>query len=51
MSLARRYYGDSRRWIDIYEATNAKAAQDPSYHKIGNPSYLLPGWKLWIPEP
>ena len=51
MSLARRYYGDSQRWKDIYEATNAKAAEDPSYHKIENPSYLLPGWKLWIPEP
>jgi nucleoid-associated protein YgaU len=51
MKLARRYYGDALRWIDIYEATNAKAAQDASYHKIGNPSYLLPGWKIWIPEP
>ena len=49
--LARRYYGDSSRWIDIYEATNAKAAQDPSYHRIGDPNYLRPGWKLWIPEP
>lgn len=51
MSLARRYYGDSLRWKDIYEATNAKAARDPSYHKLKDPSYLLPGWKLWIPEP
>jgi nucleoid-associated protein YgaU len=51
MSLARRYYGDSLRWVEIYDATNAKAVQDPSYHKLKNPSYLLPGWKLWIPEP
>ena len=51
MKLARRYYGDSRRWIDIYEATNARAAHDPAYHVIWNPNLLLPGWKLWIPEP
>ena len=49
--LARRYYDDWRRWTDIYEATNAKAAQDPSYHIIGDPNLLLPGWKLWIPGP
>jgi nucleoid-associated protein YgaU len=51
IKLARRYYGDPGRWIDIYEATNAKAVQDPSYHEIGNPNWLSPGWKLWIPEP
>jgi hypothetical protein len=51
IKLARRYYGEPGRWIDIYEATNAKAVQDPSYHKIENPNYLAPGWKIWIPEP
>jgi nucleoid-associated protein YgaU len=51
IKLARRYYGNPQRWIDIYKATNAKAAQDRSYHKLTNPNYLQPGWKLWIPEP
>ena len=51
LQLARHFYGDPRRWIDIYEATNAKAAHDRSYHRIGNPDLLLPGWKIWIPEP
>ncbi len=49
--LARRFYGDPERWIDIYDATNAKAAVDSSFHVIVNPNYLLPGWKIWIPEP
>ena len=49
--LARRFYGDSERWINIYNATNARAAVDSSYHVIVNPNYILPGWKIWIPEP
>lgn len=48
--LARRFYGNPNRWIDIFNATNAKAAVDHTYHVIVNPNYLLPGWKIWIPE-
>lgn len=47
--IARSVYNDSRRWRDIVEATNAKAAEDPSFHAIRNPNLIRPGWKLWIP--
>lgn len=48
--LARKFYGDPLRWVDIYNATNAKAAVDHSYHVIVNPNLIRPGWKIWIPE-
>jgi nucleoid-associated protein YgaU len=51
MGLARRFYGDDSRSEDIYNATNAKAADDPSYATIDNPNILEPGWKIWIPFP
>jgi len=51
MGLARQFYGDGSRWEDIYSATNAKAAEDPSYATIYNPNVLTPGWKIWIPLP
>jgi len=51
VQLARRYYGDPGRWLDIYEATNAKAAHDRSYHKIADPNVVWPGWKIWFPGP
>lgn len=51
MGLARQFYGDGSRWEDIYNATNAKAAEDPSYATIENPNVLTPGWKIWIPLP
>ncbi len=49
--LARRFYGDAGRWVDIYNATNEMAARDRSFHRIGNPNLLMPGWKIWIPQP
>ncbi len=51
MGLARQFYGNGSRWEDIYNATNAKAAEEPSYATIENPNTLAPGWKIWIPLP
>lgn len=51
MGLAREFYGDPERWVDIYEFTNAMAESDPSFATIADPSVIEPGWKLWIPTP
>ena len=51
MGLSREFYGDASRAEDIFNATNAKAAEDPSYATISNPNILEPGWKIWIPVP
>lgn len=50
MDLSRRFYGDPSRWTDIYKATNTRAAEDSSFAKIKDPRFILPGWKLWIPD-
>jgi Bacterial Ig-like domain len=50
MELARRYYGDPARWVDIFVATNAKAYEDPSYAILVNPNYIVAGWQIFIPE-
>ncbi len=51
MGLAREIYGDASRAEDIFNATNAKAAEDSSYATITNPNILEVGWKIWIPLP
>ena len=51
MGLSRQFYGTSDRWVDIYEASNAKAAEDSSFNAIEDPNTLDPGWKIWIPLP
>ena len=51
MGLSREFYGNASRAEDIFNATNAKAAEDPSYATINNPNILEPGWKIWIPFP
>lgn len=51
MGLAREIYGDASRAEDIFNATNAKAAEDSSYATISNPNILEVGWKIWIPLP
>jgi hypothetical protein len=51
MGLSREFYGDASRAEDIFNATNAKAAEDPSYATISNPNILEVGWKIWIPLP
>jgi nucleoid-associated protein YgaU len=50
MDLSRRFYGDPSRWTDIFTATNARATEDSSFAKIKDPRFILPGWKLWIPD-
>ncbi len=51
MGLSREFYGDASRAEDIFNATNAKAAEDSSYATITNPNILEVGWKIWIPLP
>jgi hypothetical protein len=50
VDLARRYYGDPSRWVDIYVMTNTKATLDPSYAFLSDPNYVAAGWKIFIPE-
>ena len=51
MGLSREFYGDASRAEDIFNATNAKAAEDSSYATITNPNILEVGWKIWLPLP
>lgn len=51
MGMSREFYGDASRAEDIFNATNAKAAEDSSYATITNPNILEVGWKIWIPLP
>jgi DNA-binding beta-propeller fold protein YncE/mono/diheme cytochrome c family protein len=48
--LADKYYGEMMWYPAIVSATNAKAAEDSSYHKIDNPDLIEVGWKIWIPS-
>jgi hypothetical protein len=48
-ALAEQFYGDWNLWPLIFEATNARAAEDESFHSISDPDLIPPGWKLWIP--
>ena len=50
MDLARRYYGDPARWVDIFVATNAKAYTDPSFAILLDSNVIVAGWKIFIPE-
>ncbi|MDX1435394.1 MAG: Ig-like domain-containing protein [Anaerolineales bacterium] len=50
VDLARRYYGDASRWVDIYVATNTKATLDSSYAFLSDPNFVQAGWKIFIPE-
>lgn len=49
VKIASAFYGDGRAWRAIFDATNAKAASDPSYARISNPSLIRVGQKLWVP--
>ena len=51
MGLSREFYGNDSRTEDIFNATNAKAAEDSSYATITNPNILEVGWKIWLPLP
>jgi fermentation-respiration switch protein FrsA (DUF1100 family) len=48
--IAGRTLGDLGAFNLIIEATNAKAAVDPSYATIDNPNILTLGWKLCVPH-
>ncbi len=48
--LADKNYGDVLAWPIIWEATNAKAAEDDSFAVIDNPNLIEVGQKLWIPD-
>jgi hypothetical protein len=47
--LADKNYGDVLAWPIIWEATNAKSAEDDSFAFIENPNIIEIGQKLWIP--
>jgi len=51
MGLSREFYGNDSRTEDIFNATNAKAAEDSSYATISDPNILEVGWKIWLPLP
>jgi branched-chain amino acid transport system substrate-binding protein len=48
--LADKNYGDVLAWPIIWEATNAKAAEDSTFAVIENPNLIEVGQKLWIPD-
>jgi branched-chain amino acid transport system substrate-binding protein len=48
--LAEKNYGDVLAWPIIWEATNAKSAEDTSYAFIEDPNLIEVGQKLWIPD-
>lgn len=48
--VAEKYLGDVYAWPVIWDATNAKAATDPTYTRIENPDVIEVGQKLYIPS-
>jgi peptide/nickel transport system substrate-binding protein len=49
-NIAEKYLGNGAAYPAIVDATNKKAAEDPSFATIVNPSLIQPGWKLWVPS-
>jgi len=49
--LADKFLGDVFAWPAIWEATNAKAAEDDAYARIANPNIIEVGQTLYIPTP
>jgi len=47
--LADKFYGDPPAYLLIFEATNAKSAEDDSYVPIADPNVIEVGQKLFIP--
>lgn len=48
--IAEIYYGDRRRWIDIYNANRRGVTRlDRSVGTLGNPALIMPGTKVHIP--
>ena len=48
--ISDRFYGQPTAYGVIVEATNAKAADDPRFTPITNPSRIQVGQRLWIPN-
>lgn len=49
--IARKFLGSAGAFPQIVAATNAKAAEDPSFKAITTPDQIAVGQKLWIPAP
>jgi peptide/nickel transport system substrate-binding protein len=49
-TLAEKYLGSGPAYWAIFDATNAKYAEDTSFAHIANPNLIHPGWKLLIPS-
>ncbi len=48
--IAGRLYGNSRRWVDIYNANRIGVKRpDNTLGMIVNPAIIRPGWRLWVP--
>lgn len=47
-SIAGRKYGDPRRWPAIWEENEGR--EEPGGRHFTNPSLILPGWHLDLPE-
>lgn len=50
VKIATAFYGQAQAWRTILNATNAKAASDPSYAHLSDPNRIRPDQKLWIPS-
>src|SRR5690554_6783839 len=48
--IAGRTLGNQQAYQRIVDATNAAAAQDPSFARITNVNVIAVGWKLCIPD-
>ncbi len=48
--IAEKYLGHGNRFAEIVTATQLKYAEDPTFALITNPSLILSGSKLWIPD-
>lgn len=48
--LADKFYGNPLAFPAIFDATNAKAANDDSYAVIASPDSIEVGWKLCVPS-
>ena len=47
--IAQEMLGDTSRYGEIVEGTNARASSDSSYTRIEDPNLIEVGWKLAIP--
>ena len=48
-TIAGEYLGDASAYGDIFEATNAKAAEDGRFGPIRDPHLIIVGQRIWIP--